>query len=110
RPVENPVWIEKVVSVTGDSGGIFYPQVDRGSYVSRGTKLGYITDFYGKTVQEARAPEAGVVLYINAVPTMTNGGTVANIGTIAASNFFVRRRSLLRHAFQSLSDFVQFES
>ncbi len=83
RAVENPVWIEKVLSVTGDSGGIFYPAVDRGVYVAKGTKLGTITDFFGKTVQEARAPEAGVVLYINAVPTMTKGGTVANIGTIA---------------------------
>ncbi len=85
RAVENPVWIESVISVTSDTGGIFYPLVDRGYYVGRGAKLGYVTDFYGKTVQEARAPEAGVVLYIDSVPTMTKGGTVANIGTIAAA-------------------------
>jgi hypothetical protein len=58
--VQNPVWIEKVVTVAGDQNRIFYPEVKRGTYV------------------------AGVVLYICAVPTMTKGAAIANIGTIAA--------------------------
>jgi hypothetical protein len=47
-------------------------------------KIGYVTDYIGNIVQEARAPVAGVVLYICAVPTMTKGAAIANIGTIAA--------------------------
>jgi hypothetical protein len=47
-------------------------------------KIGYVTDYIGTVVQEARAPVAGVVLYICAVPTMTKGAAIANIGTIAA--------------------------
>jgi predicted deacylase len=81
--VERPVWIEKVLTVTGDQNGIFYPLVRRGTYVAQGMKLGYVTDYVGKTVQEARAPEAGVVLFINAVPTMTKGGNIASIGVVA---------------------------
>ena len=82
--VKNPVWIEKVVTVSGDQPGIFYPEVKRGTYVAAGMKIGYVTDYIGNIVQEARSPVAGVVLYICAVPTMTKGAAIANIGTIAA--------------------------
>jgi predicted deacylase len=81
--VQNPVWIEKVVTVSGDQAGIFYPEVKRGTYVAAGMKIGYVTDYIGNIIQEARAPVAGVVLYICAVPTMTKGAAIANIGVIA---------------------------
>ncbi len=82
--VENPVWIEKVVTVSGDQPGIFYPLVKRGTYVAAGMKIGYVTDYFGRTIQDARAPVAGVILYVNAIPTMTKGATIANIGVVAA--------------------------
>ena len=81
--VENPVWIENVQTISSDLNGIFYPLVKRGTYVAQGAKVGYITDYTGKTLVEARAPSAGVVLYVNAVPTITKGGTIANIGVVA---------------------------
>ncbi|HMG36245.1 MAG TPA: M14 family metallopeptidase [Blastocatellia bacterium] len=81
--IEHPVWIERVLSVTSEQPGIFYPLVKRGSYVEQGMKLGYVTDYVGKTVFEARAPAAGVVLYICSVPSMTKGAAIANIGTVA---------------------------
>jgi predicted deacylase len=84
RRVENPVWIEKVVSVTSTGTGIFYPLVKRGSYVQEGMKLGYVTDYFGKTTLEARAPASGVLLYICAVPTMKEGDNIANIGVVAS--------------------------
>ena len=82
KAVEHPVWIGKVSTVTSDAEGIFYPSVNRGTYVAQGMKVGYVTDFFGKTIFEAHAPTAGVVLYVCAVPTMTKGGTVANIGEV----------------------------
>jgi predicted deacylase len=85
KPIQNPVWVAKVATVVSDSPGIFYPQVARGTYVEKGMKLGYVTDFYGKPIFEARSPDAGVVLYICAVPSMDKGGTIANIGVVAKS-------------------------
>jgi predicted deacylase len=82
--VQNPVWIEKVETVTSDQEGIFYPVVNRGNYVVAGTEIGYVTDYFGKTTQVVRSPVAGVVLYVCAVPTMNKGGTVSNIGVVAA--------------------------
>jgi uncharacterized protein len=83
RPVEHPVWIEKVVTVASEATGIFYPLVDRGSYVETGMRLGYVTDYTGRTLFEARAPASGVILFIRAVPSMTKGETVANVGVVA---------------------------
>lgn len=81
--VEHPVWIDKVVTLASDQTGIFYPLVKRGTYVELGMKLGYVTDYLGKNVFEARAPAPGIVLYICAVPSMTKGATIANIGVLA---------------------------
>ena len=80
--IEHPVWIDKVMTVSSDVNGVFYPLVKRGTYVEQGMKLGYVTDYFGKVVYEARAPWDGVVLYICAVPSMTKGATVANIGVL----------------------------
>jgi predicted deacylase len=84
HPIENPVWLDKLVDVTSDQEGIFYPLVKRGTYVEAGMKLGYVTDFFGKTIFEARAPAAGVVLHLNAVPSLKKGDNIANIGVVAA--------------------------
>ena len=81
-PVGNPVWIGKVLSVTSPNPGLFYPLVKRGTYVAEGMRIGYVTDYFGKTVWEARAPSSGVVLYICSVPSMKKDDNVANIGQI----------------------------
>jgi len=80
--IESPTWIGKVSSVASPSSGLFYPLVKRGTYVAEGMKIGYVTDFFGKTVWEARAPASGVVLYICSVPSMKKDDNVANIGQI----------------------------
>jgi predicted deacylase len=78
--VEAPVWIERVAPIASDATGIFYPLVTRGSYVQKGARVGYVTDYLGRTIFEAKAPDSGVVLFIRAVPSMTKGETIANIG------------------------------
>jgi predicted deacylase len=82
--IENPVWLDKIVDVTGEQLGIFYPLVKRGTYVEAGMKLGTVTDFFGKIIAEPRAPVAGVVLHVDAVPTIKKGDNIANIGVVAA--------------------------
>src|SRR5947208_1046249 len=68
--IENPVWLDKIIDVTSDIEGIFYPLVKRGTYVAANAKLGYVTDFFGKVILEPRAPESGVILHVNAVPSL----------------------------------------
>jgi uncharacterized protein len=85
-PIEHPVWVEKIVTIASEQTGVFYPLVKRGTYVEQGMKIGYVTDYVGKTIYEARATAAGVVLYICAVPSMTKGATIANVGVVAIQN------------------------
>lgn len=80
--VERPVWIEKVLNLNSDQTGIFYPAVTRGTYVEQGMLVGYVTDYVGNRTFEARAPGAGVVLFIRAVPSMVKGDTIATIGVV----------------------------
>jgi len=79
---EHPVWFGKIDTVTSEQAGVFYPLVARGTYVEQGMRIGYVTDYFGKTIYEARAPASGVVLYICGVPSMKKGDTVANVGEI----------------------------
>lgn len=81
--VESPVWIERVATVTSDATGIFTPGVKRGTFVQKGMRLGTVSDYLGRPLLDARAPESGVVLFIRAVPSMTKGETIANVGVPA---------------------------
>ena len=82
-PIENPVWLESTSTVLSEKAGIFYPLVRRSEYVAQGERLGYVTDYFGSTIYTARAPVAGIVLHICAVPTMKEGDNIAVIGVPA---------------------------
>jgi uncharacterized protein len=84
HPIQNPVWLEKVVDLESDLEGIFYPLVKRGTYVGEGMKVGYVTDYFGNTIYEAKAPVSGVVLHINAVPSLKKGDNIVDLGVVAA--------------------------
>jgi uncharacterized protein len=84
-PVENPVWIDHLADVAADQSGIFYPLVKRGAYIGAGMKIGYITDYLGKHLFDARAKEAGVVLYVRAVPTINKGEAIASVGVVGVA-------------------------
>ena len=58
--------------------------VKRGTDVQGGMKLGYVTDYFGKVILEPRAPAAGVVLHVNAVPSLKKGDNIANLGVVAS--------------------------
>lgn len=83
--VEHPVWIGKIDTVTSDQTGIFYPLIARGAYVEQGARLGYVTDYFGKVIFEARAPASGVILYVCSVPSMKKGDTVGYVGEITTN-------------------------
>jgi uncharacterized protein len=81
-PVEHPLWLSRVSTVTSELDGVFFPLVGPEAFVSQGMKIGYVTDYFGKKVWDATSPLAGVVLYIGAVPSLKKGDTIAHIGEI----------------------------
>ena len=84
-PVENPVWIDHLADVASEQSGIFYPLVKRGAYVTAGMKIGYVTDYVGRHLFDARATAAGVVLYVRAVPTINKGEAIASVGVVGVA-------------------------
>jgi predicted deacylase len=80
-PVQHAVWIDPSEVLTSKFTGIWFPAVERGHTVAQGTVVGRVTDFFGKTLEEIRAPFAGEVLYVVGTPAMNEGEPVAFIGT-----------------------------
>jgi hypothetical protein len=80
--VESPVWIEALANVTSETNGIFHAGVTRGTYVQKGMTIGRVTDYLGRPIAVAKAPESGIVLYVRAVPSLTKGDTIASIGVV----------------------------
>jgi uncharacterized protein len=84
-PVEHAVWIDRSEVLTSRFSGIWYPAVERGHTVAEGTPIGRVTDFFGRTLQEIRAPFAGEVLYVVGTPAMNEGEPVAFIGSTTSN-------------------------
>jgi len=78
--VKRPVWIHRTEVLRSPATGTWHAAVERGQTVAQGTLLGTLTDFFGNTVAEIRAPFAGEVLYIVATPAMSKGEPLGMIG------------------------------
>jgi len=79
-PVTTPVLLQRSEVVRAGATGIFYAAVEKGRDVKKGTPLGRITDFHGKTIEEIVAPFDGHILYVVGTPPVSKGEPVAMIG------------------------------
>ncbi len=91
EPVTNPVWIGRNEVLTSNSTGIWYPVVEKGYTVSEGALVGRITDFFGRTLEEIRAPFAGEVLYVVGTPPISKGEPLGFIGARATEADFPKK-------------------
>jgi len=80
-PVEHAVWLDPSQVLTAGATGIWYPAIEKNVTVARGALVGRITDFFGRTLEEIRAPFDGEVLYVVGTPPITKGEPV---GFVAA--------------------------
>lgn len=81
--IEHPIFIDRDETVRSAATGLFYPVVERGTTVSRGMLLGYVTDFFGRRISEVRAPFGGVVMYILGTPPVSESEPLVNLGHVA---------------------------
>src|ERR1035437_8085660 len=61
-------------------GGVFPVNLHRADVL--GVPLGYLTDYLGRIISEAKAPVAGVVMFVRAVPSLSKGETIAYVGPV----------------------------
>lgn len=78
--MENPIWLERTEVLRSPGSGVWHAAVERGTTVTKGSLVGTLTDFFGNTISEVRAPFAGEVLYIVGTPAMSRGEPVGMIG------------------------------
>jgi hypothetical protein len=90
--VEHPVWIDGTQTVTSEVTGMFYPLVKRGTYAAQGMMVGYVTDYVGKKILDVRAPVGGVVLFLQAVPSLVKGDTLVSIGVVGSDEKYLTYR------------------
>ncbi len=74
-------WVE-TITVSAERDGMFWPAVDRDATVAKGAKLGAISDLLHQPLQDITAPEAGIVMFVRAVPTLHKGDTIASLGVV----------------------------
>jgi len=81
-PVARPIWIERVVTIAAEQNGMFHAAVDRDARVTKGRKIGVVTDYVNTPLQQIAATDDGIILFVRAVPTLKKGDTIANIGVV----------------------------
>ena len=80
--VAHPVWLDRSQVLTSPGTGIWYPLVERGNAVQKGTVLGYVTDFFGTRLGDVTSPFAGTVLYVIGTPATSKGEPLAMVGHV----------------------------
>jgi predicted deacylase len=80
--VERPLWVERSQVLRAGATGVWHPAVERMQSVASGTLIGRISDPFGRTLEQVRAPFAGEMLYVVATPPVSEGeplGFVAEV-------------------------------
>ena len=80
EPVRQPPFFERTEVLRSPATGVWHPRVERGQSVQKGMLIGVLTDFFGVTQAEIRAPFGGVVLYVVGTPAMSQGEPMGMIG------------------------------
>jgi predicted deacylase len=80
KRTEHPIWIDRNEVLRAPETGTFHARVKPGNTIATGAVLGVLTDFFGKTIQEIRAPFSGVILYVVATPPVSQGEPLAMVG------------------------------
>ncbi len=75
------VWVQEYTIIRSEHDqGLFFPLVSRGDHVQQGELVGYLTDYFGKTIQQVTSPYDGIILYIIATPPMSRGEPMVSVG------------------------------
>src|SRR5437667_10236944 len=78
--VRQPLFFERAEALRSPATGVWHARVAREHGVQKGTLIGVLTDFFGVTLAEIRAPFGGIVLYVVATPAMSQGEPMGMIG------------------------------
>jgi predicted deacylase len=78
--VRNPLFFDRTEVLRSPATGVWHAKVERGQSVQKGALVGVLTDFFGVTQAEIRAPFGGIVLYVVGTLAMSQGEPLGMIG------------------------------
>lgn len=83
----NPLVISDRARVYSEYEGIWHKDalVKTGDFVTKGTELGVITDYFGKELQTVVAPASGILLILFGTPPVNVDDNIAVIGKVPPS-------------------------
>jgi predicted deacylase len=80
NPANVAIDITKRVTINSEYTGIFYSDCKSGQMIRKGMKLGFITDLFGKHLQDIISPVDGFIIYMIATPPVNKGELLFNLG------------------------------
>ena len=80
---ENPVYLTDEQSIKSEYDGIFYPLLNKGHYITKGTLLGFTTDYWGNRIEEFIAPFSGIITHIILSPVVNKGDGVVTLAKVS---------------------------
>lgn len=82
RLLPEPVWIDRYEVVNSPADGLFRAEVGMGYYVTKGQVVGVVSDYFGATLEEVRAPFTGILLYVLGTPPCNKGEPLFEVGRV----------------------------
>lgn len=80
KPTRKMVLLSRRRWIRAKTSGLFTTQVNNGDWVEKGTCLAFITDTYGETFVEVKAPFSGHIFCVNNNPVTNIGDALFHIG------------------------------
>lgn len=77
-----PIIVAKRYTIKSKSTGLLYTEKKAGDLVKKGELVGYITDFFGNKLEDIKAIQSGMILYMIGTPPIKKNETIMNIGII----------------------------
>ena len=78
-------WLGEDARVRADSNVAWVSLVDRDARVKAGQVIGYTTDYWGRKIDDVKAPKDGLVSFIRSVPSAWTGATLVVITDVLAA-------------------------
>lgn len=78
-------WYTATASAAPKNTGIFYPLKEAGMLTRKGERVGYVTDFAGKVIDELSSPADGLILYMPYAPPLNAGSSSPLVIAIAGT-------------------------
>jgi predicted deacylase len=79
RPPQAAINITKRVTINSRHSGIFYSHCKSGQLISKGMQLGYVTDLWGRHLEDIVSPVDGFIVYMISTPPINEGELLFNL-------------------------------